>query len=65
MRNNDLVGLLDKEMDRKEFLRTLIIGCLAITGIGALTKALTAMTGRTSEPKTRANGTYGGSAYGR
>jgi len=67
MQINDLAGLLEKEMDRKEFLRTLIIGCLAVTGIGTFVKVLTATTKPSNKPKIAAttSSSYGGSAYGR
>lgn len=56
---NDLNSLLAKEMDRKEFLKHVGIGLVALTGASALLNALNGV----SAPRRRTAG-YGSSAYG-
>lgn len=55
---NDLDNLLQKEMDRREFLKHVGIGLVALTGASALLKALNGG----STPRRTAG--YGASAYG-
>ena len=54
----DLQALLDKEVDRKDFLKHVGFGLVALTGATALTRSLTSL-----GTKTQTNG-YGVSAYG-
>lgn len=56
---NDLNMLLEKEMDRREFLRHVGVGLVALTGVAGILKALN---GASSTPR-RTSG-YGSSAYG-
>lgn len=55
---NDLHVLLEKEMDRREFLKHVGVGLVALTGASALLKALNGV----SAPR-RTSG-YGASSYG-
>lgn len=55
---NDLNVLLEKEMDRREFLKHVGIGLIALTGASALLKALNGA----SAPR-RTSG-FGAGAYG-
>jgi len=59
MKQKLIKRLLEKEMDRKEFLAHVGAGALTIVGISGLTKTLIDFTGR----PTRISG-YGSSAYG-
>jgi hypothetical protein len=58
---NDIEKLLQKEMDRKGFLRHVGIGFAAIIGVTAVLKTLNTMTN--SGTQTQSKG-YGMSAYG-
>lgn len=55
---NELNALLEKEMDRREFLRHVGIGLVALTGVSGLLKALNGA----STPRRSAG--YGASVYG-
>jgi hypothetical protein len=60
--------LLEKEMDRKAFLRNAGIAVVVITGVSGVVKKLNMFTTETSSPQlghqsTSAN-VYGGAAYG-
>lgn len=57
---NDVEKLLQKEMDRKGFLKHVAIGFATIAGITAIAKTLNTMT---NNGKTQSLG-YGSSAYG-
>lgn len=57
---NDVEKLLQKQMDRKGFIKHVGIGFAAIAGITAIAKTLNTMT---NGSKTQASG-YGSSAYG-
>lgn len=54
---NEIDALLQKEMDRKAFLKHVAIGFVALTGLGAILKSMNGLGGR------QASG-YGASAYG-
>lgn len=56
----NLAQLLDKEMDRKDFLKHVGIGIIALTGASAVLKTLVQQP--TSHGVRQAG--YGGSAYG-
>lgn len=51
--------LLDKKMDRQEFLKHVAIALVAMTGIGTLLRSLTQKSNGST-----ASGGYGSSAYG-
>ena len=57
--NKDLSNLLQKQMDRRDFLKHVGIGFVAITGVATLVKTLNSVSG----PKNQTAG-YGASAYG-
>ncbi len=62
----ELRVLLDKKMDRKDFLKHVGIGVAAITGVSALAKAFIPTSQQTiaqSQTPARSD-SYGGSAYG-
>lgn len=56
---NDLDNLLQKQMDRRDFLKHVGIGFVALTGMAALVKTLNAISGH----KVQTNG-YGAQVYG-
>lgn len=53
---NNLDSILQKRMDRKDFLKHVGIGMAALMGFTALIKAL--------NPGSKSTGAYGASAYG-
>ncbi len=56
-----LGDLLNKEMDRKQFLKHLGVGVLAISGVSAALRSMTfESSGKSSQPSG-----YGSSPYGR
>lgn len=57
---NELDSLLQKEMDRKSFLKHVGIGFVAMTGVAALLKTLNNFGGNNA----RVGRGYGSSAYG-
>ena len=57
---NDIDKLLQKEMDRKGFIKHVAIGFAAIAGITAVAKTLSTMT---NSGKSQSSG-YGSSVYG-
>lgn len=57
---NDVTTLLQKEMDRKGFIKHVAIGFAAIAGLTAVAKTLSTMAGNN---KTQSLG-YGSSSYG-
>lgn len=57
---NDVEKLLQKQMDRKDFIKHVGIGFAAIMGVTAIAKTLSAMT---NGGKSQSSG-YGSSAYG-
>ena len=63
---HDLSALLDKKMDRKDFLKHVGVAVVAVTGVAAIAKTL-AQSQQQSLTKTSAatrSSGYGGSAYG-
>lgn len=58
--NKDLSNLLQKQMDRRDFLKHVGIGFVAITGITTLVKTLNSV----STPTKGQTASYGASTYG-
>lgn len=56
----DLQELLDKQVDRKDFLKHVAFGVVAMTGVTALTKSMTGLGGA----RTQVNNGFGAGAYG-
>lgn len=59
---DEISNLLQKEMDRKSFLKHVGVGFVAMTGIAALLKTLNGVNG--NAPRQDQAGGYGSSAYG-
>lgn len=59
---NELDSLLQKQMDRRDFLKHVGIGFVALTGIAGLLKTLNGL-GKPSSPIQNV-GSYGSSVYG-
>ena len=59
----ELSTLLNKKMDRKDFLKHVAIVIIAVTGFGALIKTLAPAPTTKQAPAVSHNG-YGGSVYG-
>lgn len=57
---NDLNNLLAKEMDRTDFLKHVGIALLALSGAGAILKALTGVGNQHTVTSGFGSGTYGG-----
>ena len=57
----EVESLLHKEMDRRDFLRHVGIGLIALTGITALLRSLS---GSGSNQQSQPRMGYGGSSYG-
>lgn len=57
---NDVEKLLQKEMDRKGFIRHVAVGFAAIAGITAIAKTLSTMAGNKSQSVGYGSSTYGG-----
>lgn len=62
---NDLNSLLAKEMDRREFLKHIGIGVVALTGASALLKTLNSISGPTRRTSGFGSGAYGGNSSAR
>lgn len=60
----DLQELLDKQVDRKDFLKHLGFGIVALTGVTALTKSLNGF-GVKHQTSGFGAGSYGGNATSR
>lgn len=60
---NDLNSLLQKEMDRKEFLKLVGVGLVAMTGAASLLKTLSLIGSGSGGQAARSLG-YGSSPYG-
>lgn len=58
---DELDALLQKEMDRKAFLKHVAIGFVALTGISTVIKALNGVTGSSNKKYTHG---YSSSVYG-
>ena len=58
----DLATILNKKMDRKDFLRNVAIGLVAVTGVTSVVRAFTPSQGG-SQTASAPQG-YGSSAYG-
>jgi hypothetical protein len=59
----ELDSLLQKEMDRKDFLKLVGVSFVAMTGIVSVLKTLNSL-GGTSVSSSKQAGGYGSSAYG-
>jgi hypothetical protein len=58
--------LLEKEMDRKEFLRHIGVAVAAVVGVSAVVSSLNRLQPSSSQPPAHnARSGYGGSVYGR
>jgi hypothetical protein len=71
MLNIDTSKILDQQMNRKQFLRNVGVGVVAMTGVAAALKALSQMPANTNVLHKQVGNnadatvlTYGGSAYG-
>lgn len=56
----DLQELLDKQVDRKDFLKHVGFGLVALTGVTALTRSLTGVGVKTPKTNGFGAGVYGG-----
>lgn len=63
MFNTNIQLLLEKKMDRKEFLKTLAIGLVGLTGIGTVITGLTSLS-KSSARSNSADTVYGAVEYG-
>lgn len=61
MIKTNIAQLLEKEMDRKDFLKLLGLGAVAATGVTQILKAMSQQPPRTPVAKAQS---YGGSLYG-
>lgn len=57
---NDVEKLLQKEMDRKGFIKHVAIGFAAIAGVTAMAKTLSTMAGNKSQSVGYGSAPYGG-----
>ena len=57
---NSVTQLMEKEMDRRDFIKHVGIGFLALTGVAAIVKTLNTM----SDSKETQTVGYGGGVYG-
>ena len=68
MINIPISDLLQKEMDRKDFIKTLAVGAVALTGISAALRAVSSLTPTTSRHQGKSFNSdataFGNSAYG-
>lgn len=53
--------LMEKEMDRRDFLKHVGVGFLALTGVMAIVKTLNTMNGNSQTTVGYGGGSYGGS----
>lgn len=60
---NDINTLLQKQMDRKGFIKHVAIGFAALVGVTTVVKTLTTMTNGDKNQTTSSTG-YGSSSYG-
>ena len=58
----EINALLNKKMDRKDFLKRVAVGLVAVTGVAAALRSLTPIPAK--EQQTPVSHGYGGSAYG-
>ncbi|HET6746832.1 MAG TPA: hypothetical protein VFH06_01865 [Candidatus Saccharimonadales bacterium] len=58
---NDMQKLLQKEMDRKDFIKHVGIGFAAILGITTILKTISTMSGSQGKTVGYSSGVYGGS----
>ncbi len=64
MIKNTISQLLETEMERKDFLKLIVLGAIAATGITQILKSISQQTpARSAASKTQSLG-YGASAYG-
>jgi hypothetical protein len=70
MLNIDTTKVMNKEMDRKQFLRNVGIGVIALTGITAALRAIGQISSTSDTSQIQSDGSansvsaYGGSVYG-
>ena len=57
---SQLTALLNKKMDRADFLKHLAVGVVALTGVGGVLRTL----GESPQPPKASQQTYGNSTYG-
>ena len=60
---NGISQLMQKDMDRKDFIKHVGIGFVALTGVAAAVKSLTSL-GESNKTPAAASFGYGASAYG-
>jgi len=58
----DVQALLQKEMDRKEFIKHVGIGFAAIIGLTTILKTINSMSGNSKKSLGYSSGAYGGDA---
>lgn len=59
--------LFEKEMDRKDFMKTIAVGIIALTGVGAALRVLNSMGAESLQSTTRSSQhatSFGSSVYG-
>lgn len=56
-------GLLDKEMDRKDFIKNVGLAVVALAGLSALTRVFGSQTTTTTKRSAQTSG-YGATSYG-
>lgn len=61
---SQLNELFSKEMDRRDFLKHVGVGLVALTGVSALVKVMTPASQNDQGSVSRASLGYGGSVYG-
>lgn len=65
MINIDVEKVLATEMDRKQFLKTVAVGVVALTGVTAALRAFSQVPGQAQQLQQHGSvDAYGGSAYG-
>jgi len=58
---NEVHALLQKKMDRRDFIKHVGIGFAAVLGIGAVIRAMSSMNGSNKSTVGYSTGVYGGS----
>lgn len=63
---SEFANLLAKKMDRKDFLKHVGVGIVALTGVSAMLKVMSPLGGSPSAPQTSQSTSYGygSSVYG-
>lgn len=60
----DVSALLETEVSRRDFLKRMGVGVVAMTGAASIIKAMTSMNGQSGRTVTVAANAYGAGAYG-